>query len=80
MAMNPMTMFSEEQQKMLAEVQKFTTDIHAVIKKEGEGNFIVVLNTTNPEAQQYLPQIRVAMINSLASTLYTLFNIQGHIE
>jgi len=80
MAMNPMTMLNPEQQKMLVEVQKYTKDIKATIKKEGGNSFILTLNTTNPEAQRYLPQIRESMINSLAQSLYTLFGIQGRIE
>lgn len=79
MVMNPLAMLNPEQQKMLEEVQKFTTDIKAVVKKEGNG-FSVTLNTDNPEAEQYLPQIRDSMINSLAQTLYTFFNITGKVE
>ncbi len=79
MAMNPLTMMSEEQQKMLAEVQKFTKDIKAVVHKEGDNSFTVTLNTNNPKAQEYLPQIRESMISSLAQTLYTFFNIKGSV-
>lgn len=80
MVMNPLAMMSEEQQRMLQEVQKFTKDIKAVVHKEGGNSFTVTLNTNNPEAQQYLPQIRESMINSLAQTLYTFFNITGRVE
>ena len=79
MAMNPMTMLSEEQQRMLQEVQKYTKDIKAVVKKEGDSSFTVTLNTNNSEAEQYLPQIRASLISSIAQTLYTFFNIQGHV-
>lgn len=80
MVMNPLQMMSPEQQKLLVEVQKFTKDIKAVIHKEGDNSFTVTLNTDNPEAQQYLPQIQNSMINSLAQTLYTFFNITGTVE
>lgn len=80
MVMNPLAMLSPEQQKVLVEVQKFTKDIKAVVKKEGDDIFIVSLNTDNAEAQQYLPQIRTSLINSIAQTLYTFFGIQGRVE
>ena len=79
MVMNPLAMMSEEQQKMLQEVQKFTTDIKATVKKEGNG-FTLILDTNNPQAEQYLSQIRDSVISSMAQTLYTLFNIQGRVE
>lgn len=80
MAMNPLTMMSQEQQKMLEEVQKFTKDIKAVIKKEGNNSLTLILNTNNTEAEQYLPQIRDSLTNSIAQTLYTFFNITGRVE
>jgi len=80
MVMNPMSMMSEEQQKMLGEVQKFTKDIQAVVKKEGDNSFTLTINTDNAEAKPYLSQIRESIINSLAQTLYTFFNITGKIE
>ena len=80
MVMNPLSMMSPEQQKLLTEVQKFTKDIKAVIKKEEDSGFTVILNTNNPQAKQYLPQIRESMINSLAQTLYTFFGITGKVE
>ena len=80
MVMNPMTMMSEEQQKMLGEVQKYTKDIKAVIHKEGNNTLILILNTNNSQAEPYLPQIRESLVSSIAQTLYTFFNIQGHVE
>ena len=80
MAMNPLTMLNPEQAKMLEEVQKFTKDIKCVVKKEGGSCFTVTLNTNNPQAEEYLPQIQNSLINSLAQTLYTFFNIQGRVE
>lgn len=80
MAFNPLSMLNPEQQKLLEEVQKFTKDIKATVKKEGGNSFTVTLNTENTEAQQYLPQIRESMITSLAQTLYTFFGITGKIE
>lgn len=80
MVFNPLTMMSENQRKLLLEVQKFTKDINAVIHKEGDNSFSVTLNTDNDQAKQYLPQIRESMINSLAQTLYTFFNITGKVE
>lgn len=80
MVMNPLAMMSEEQQKMLAEVQKFTKDIKCVVKKEGDNSFTVTLNTDNAQAKEYLPQIRTSMITSLAQTLYTFFGITGKVE
>lgn len=79
MVMNPLAMMSDEQQKMLGEVQKFTKDIKAIIKKEGDNSFTVTLNTKNEQARQYLPQIRESMIGSLAQMLYTLFGITGKV-
>lgn len=80
MVVNPIAMLSPEQQKLLTEVQKYTKDIFAVIKKEGDNSFSITLNTNNPQAESYLPQIRDSLINSMAQTLYTFFNIQGRIE
>lgn len=79
MTMNPLAMLNPEQQKLLEEVQKYTKDVKAVVKKEGSNSFTVTLNSDNPEAQQYLPQIRQSMITSLAQTLYTFFNIKGSV-
>ena len=79
MAFNPMSMLNPEQQKLLAEAQKFTKDIKCVVHKEGESKFTVTLNTNSAEARQYLPQIRGSMINSLAQTLYTFFGITGSV-
>lgn len=76
---NPLTMLSAEQQQFLKEVQKFTKDIKAVIHKEGSSLTFTLL-TSNPQAEQYLPQIRDAMVGSIAQTLYTLFNITGKVE
>ena len=80
MVMNPMTMMSEEQQKMLGEVQKYTKDIKAVIHKEGNNTLILILNTNNPQAEPYLPQIRESLVSSIAQTLYTFFGITGEVE
>ncbi len=80
MAMNPMQMLNPEQAKMLAEVQKYTKYIKAVITKKGDNTLTLILETDNPEAEQYLPQIRESLINSLAQTLYTFFDVQGRIE
>ena len=80
MVMNPLAMLNPEQQKMLEEVQKYTKDIHAIIKREGANSFTVTLNTDNAQARQYLPQIRGSLITSLAQTLYTFYDIQGRIE
>lgn len=73
-------MLNPEQQKLLAEVQKYTKDINATIKREGENSFSVILNTNNPQAQPYLSQIRNSLISSVAQTLYTFFNVQGRVE
>jgi len=80
MVMNPLAMLSQDQQKMLTEVQKFTKDIKAVVKREGSNGFSVTLNTNTPQAEPYLPQIRESLINSIAQTLYTFFNITGRVE
>jgi len=80
MAMNPLTMLNPEQAKMLQDVQKYTKDIKCVVKKEGDNVLTITLNTKNPQAEQYLPQIRDSLIKSIAQTLYTFFNIQGRIE
>lgn len=76
---DPMGMLSGEQQQFLQEVQKFTKDINAVIKRDGK-SITVLLNTTNTNAEQYLPRIQDAVINSLAQSLYMLFNIKGRIQ
>lgn len=80
MVMSPMSMMTPEQQRLLTEVQKYTKDIHALIKRDGNNSLTVILNTTNPLAEPYLSQIRNSLISSLATTLYTFFNIQGHVE
>lgn len=80
MVMNPLAMLSPEQQRLLTEVQKFTKDIKAVVKKEGDNSFSITLHTNNPQAEPYLSQIRNSLINSTAQTLYTFFNISGKVE
>lgn len=80
MVMNPLQMLSPEQQKTLQEVQRFTAYIKAVVRKEGNNGLSIILNTENPDAEQYLPRIRDSLINSIAQTLYTFFNITGRVE
>ena len=73
-------MLSSEQAKFLTEVQKFTKDIRAIVHKNGTIGLTITLMTDNPQAEQYLPQIRDSLISSMAQTLYTFFNIQGRVE
>ena len=80
MVMNPITLMSPEQQKMLSEVQKYTKDIKAVITREGDNSLTVILETNNPQAQPYLKQVRDSLISSVATTLYTFFNVTGRVE
>jgi len=80
MVMNPMTMMTPEQQRLLTEVQKYTKDIKAIIKREGNNGLTVILSTNNPQAEPYLSQIRGSLISSLATTLWTFFGITGRVE
>lgn len=79
MVINPIAMLSPEQQKFLVEVQKFTKDIMAVVRWEGNTT-TVTLSTSNPQAESYLPQIQQALISSIAQTLYVMFGVKGRVE
>ena len=79
MVFNPISMLTQEQQKFLQEVQKFTSYINVVIHKRDD-SFEVTFSTENPQAKPYLSQFRDSTITSLAHTLYTFFNIVGKVK
>lgn len=76
MVMNPMAFMTPQQQEMLKKVQLVSKNISAQIKTSGN-EIHVWLNTDNPEAAQLLPQIQEGLVNSIANTLYQMFNIAG---
>ena len=76
MVMNPMAFMTPQQQEMLKKVQAISKDISAQIKTS-DNEIHVLLNTDNPDAAQLIPQIQEGLVNSLASTLYQMFNISG---
>ena len=79
MVMNPMTLLSPKQQEMLKQVQQYTKYINAVVIQTPE-DIRVSLETTNKEAEKFIPQIQNGIINSVAQTLYLMFGIVGKIE
>jgi len=79
MVLNPMGMLSKEQQAQLVEIQKYTKFITAKIVQEGN-TLTITLNTDNLEAVKGIPQIQAAMIDSVASCLFSLFQIQGTVK
>ncbi len=76
MVMNPMAFMTPQQQEMLKKVQAVSKNISAQIKTS-DNEIHVLLKTDNPESAQLLPQIQEGLVNSIANTLYQMFNISG---
>lgn len=73
---NPLAFLSPQQQEMLKKIQAVSQHIKAQIKTS-DNELQVSLKTENPEAVQLVPQIQEALVNSIAQTLYQMFNIEG---
>ena len=76
MVMNPMAFMSPQQQETLKKVQAVSKNITAEISTS-HNEIHVLLKTDNPEAVQLLPQIQEGLVNSIANTLYQMFEITG---
>lgn len=76
MVMNPMAFMTPQQQETLKKVQAISKYISAQIKTQ-DNEIHVLLKTDNPEAAQILPQIQEGLVNSIANSLYQMFNISG---
>lgn len=74
-----MSMLNAEQQRAIAEVQKHTNYIKATITSDDK-SVTCSLTTTEKEAEQWIPQIKEGMIQSIAQTLQVLFGISGEIK
>jgi hypothetical protein len=76
MVMNPLAFLTPQQQEVLQRIQAVSKNINAEIKTS-DNQLQVWLKTDNPEAAQLVPQIQEALVNSIANTLYQMFNITG---
>lgn len=76
MVMNPLAFLTPQQQEALKRIQAVSQNISAQIKTS-DNQLQVWLKTDDPEAAQLLPQIQEALVNSIAGTLYQMFNISG---
>ena len=76
MVMNPLAFLTPQQQEVLQRIQAVSKNINAEIKTS-DNQLQVWLKTDNPEAAQLVPQIQEALVNSIANTLYQMFNISG---
>ena len=76
MVMNPLAFLTPQQQETLKKIQAVSQHINAQIKSS-DNELQVSLKTENPEAAQLVPQIQEALVNSIAQTLYQMFNITG---
>lgn len=73
---NPLSFLTPQQQEALERVQAVSQNINAEIKTSGD-QLQVWLKTDDPQAAQLIPQIQEALVNSIAGTLYQMFNISG---
>lgn len=73
---NPLAFLSPQQQEVLEKIQAISQNINAQIKTS-DNEVQISLKTDNPEAAQLVPQIQEALVNSIAQTLYQMFNITG---
>jgi hypothetical protein len=62
--------------EQLAQMQAVTSRIKARIHTDG-GEIKVILETADPEAAQWLPQVTEGIVCSVAQALYQLFGIEG---
>lgn len=67
-----------KQREALQQMKVLTKNITATITKREDG-IIVVLKTDDSQAQQVLPQISEALVNSVGQTLNSFFEITGEI-
>jgi hypothetical protein len=74
--MNPMAFMSPQQQEMLRKIQAVSQNISAQIKTS-DNQLQLWLETDDPEAAKLMPQIQELLVNSIASSLYQMFNISG---
>jgi len=70
---------SPQQLAAIAELKKVTKDIKARIIVN-ENSVTVTLEPQTEEAKQYLQPIADALVNSIGTTLNTLFSISGTIK
>jgi len=73
---NPLSFLNPQQQEVLKRVQLVSQNINTQIRIV-DNEVRVSLKTDDPEAAQLLPQIQEALVNSIANTLYQMFNISG---
>lgn len=76
---NPMSMMTPEQLKMVAQIQEHTNSIKALVVRH-KGVITITLSTQSEEAKEYIPQVQEALIKSIAQSLQVLFGITGTIE
>jgi len=76
MVMNPLAFLTPQQQEVLQRIQAVSKNINAEIRTS-DNQLQVWLKTDNPEAAPLVPQIQEALVNSIANTLYQMFNITG---
>lgn len=76
MVMNPLAFLTPQQQETLKKIQEISKNISAQIKIS-DNHLQVWLKTDDPEALKLLPQIQEALVNSIAGTLYQMFDISG---
>ena len=80
MDMNRMlqTFATPKQREALQQMKGFTKSVTATISKKKDG-VSVILKTDDAQAQQVLPQISEALVNSIGQTLGSFFEITGEI-
>jgi hypothetical protein len=64
--------------EQLAQMQAVTSRIKARIHRENN-EITIHLETEDPAAIQWLPQVTQGIVGSVAQSLYQLFGIQGEI-
>jgi len=73
---NPMAFMTPQQLEMLKKVQAVSQNIRAQVKTS-DNQLQVWLTTDDPEATKLIPQIQEALVSSISSSLYQMFNISG---
>ena len=71
-----MSMMSPQQKANLARVKEMAKDVKALIKTRQNG-VEVILVSDNVQGQQMIPQLKEAVVASIAQSLTMLFGIKG---
>ena len=74
----PWALATPQQREEIMKMQVFTRHIQYIIHTDDGANRIeITLKTNNPQAAQFLPQIRENLVTTTAQMFYDLFAMAG---